>query len=80
MLLTEMNLAIIIVHTVKNYYISLKKPQSDKMSEEQNKFGLPVGTKAPLFEAVDVEKQPVNLQDLLTENKGVLLDFFRGAW
>lgn len=50
------------------------------MSEEQKKYGLPVGSKAPLFDTIGVDKQPINLQSLLNENKGVLLDFFRGTW
>ena len=41
--------------------------------------GLDVGTKAPLFEAVDHNENPILLKDLI--NKGpVVLFFYRGVW
>lgn len=44
------------------------------------KRGIPIGSKAPSFETVDTEKKEISLENLLNNNKGVLIDFFRGAW
>jgi len=42
--------------------------------------GLPVGTKAPLFDTVDLSGNEMNLTKLLEIYRGVLIDFFRGNW
>lgn len=42
--------------------------------------GLPIGTIAPLFETIDIYGNQINLLELLTNYKGVLIDFFRGNW
>lgn len=44
------------------------------------KFGLPLGTKAPLINSNDVFEQSINLEDILRDHHGMILDFFRGAW
>jgi hypothetical protein len=41
--------------------------------------GLAVGTKAPDFEALDVDGKPASL-DTLVANGDVLLVFYRGGW
>jgi len=45
-----------------------------------NQKGLNIGDMAPSFETVDIDKNEVNLTNLLKNNKGVLIDFFRGNW
>ncbi|GAG16787.1 unnamed protein product [marine sediment metagenome] len=45
-----------------------------------NDKGLAVGTKAPLFETLDIDKNEVSLTNLLESHRGVLIDFFRGNW
>lgn len=50
------------------------------MTENTMEFGLAVGEKAPSFETMNTDKIAVSLDDLLKQNKGVLIDFFRGAW
>ena len=44
------------------------------------KFGLPLGTKAPLINSNDIFEQNINMEDLLRDHHGLILDFFRGAW
>ncbi len=44
------------------------------------KFGLPLGTKAPLIDTKDVFEQNINMTEILQNHSGVLIDFFRGAW
>jgi peroxiredoxin len=45
------------------------------------KIGLLVGTKAPLFETKDINDNEINLSNLLKgDYRGILIDFFRGAW
>lgn len=46
------------------------------MTEE---YGLPVGTKLPVFSAQDDEDATHNLQDLMGEN-GLVLSFVYGTW
>ena len=43
-------------------------------------FGLSIGAKAPSFETIDTESNELSLGDLLSKNRGILLDFFRGQW
>ncbi len=43
--------------------------------------GLPVGSKAPAFEAQDASGKPVTLAGLLSASPGaILLVFYRGGW
>ena len=42
--------------------------------------GLPLGTKAPMIDAEDIDGNTVNLTELLKKFSGVLLDLFRGSW
>ncbi len=42
--------------------------------------GLQIGTKAPVIETEDIDRDTVNLIRLLEKHNGVLLDFFRGSW
>lgn len=44
------------------------------------KKGLTIGTKAPNFETVDIDKNEISLSNLLKNHRGVLIDFFRGNW
>jgi len=44
------------------------------------KFGLPLGIKAPLINSNDIFEQNINLEDILRDHRGMILDFFRGAW
>lgn len=45
-----------------------------------NDKGLSEGTTAPNIHTRDIYNNEINLNKLLEENKGVLLDFFRGVW
>ena len=42
--------------------------------------GLLAGSKAPLFDTKDIYGMEMNLDNLLKEYNGVLIDFFRGNW
>ena len=42
--------------------------------------GLSIGNEAPLFDTTDLYGNPMNLEDLLSKNGGVMIDFFRGNW
>lgn len=42
--------------------------------------GLHVGALAPLFDTKDINGNDINLENLLEEYEGVLIDFFRGNW
>ena len=44
------------------------------------KFGLQLGTKAPIINSMDVFDQNINTEEILQNHRGVLIDFFRGAW
>ncbi len=53
------------------------------MSEEHisiPELGLPIGTIAPVINTKDVFENTVNLTELLRDNRGIIVDFFRGAW
>jgi len=50
------------------------------MTDEYEKYGIAIGTKAPSFDTVDTGKNEVSLANLLTNSKGVVIDFFRGNW
>jgi peroxiredoxin len=42
--------------------------------------GLSIGSKAPLFDTVDVYENTISLAELLKNYNGVMIDFFRGNW
>ena len=42
--------------------------------------GLSVNYTAPNFDTKDVYGKSINLESLLEEYKGVMIDFFRGNW
>ena len=42
--------------------------------------GLPENSKAPTFDTKDIYGKKMNLENLLEEHNGVLIDFFRGNW
>ncbi len=41
---------------------------------------LPLDTNAPMIDTVDVFNNEINLTEILKENRGVIIDFHRGAW
>ena len=47
------------------------------MTEE---FGIPLGENVPSIDTIDIFDKAVKLEELLIENRGVLIDFSRGAW
>jgi peroxiredoxin len=49
-------------------------------NQSSNVDGLSIGTKAPMIDTMDITGLKINLNDLLDTHKGVLLEFFRGAW
>jgi hypothetical protein len=53
------------------------------MTEEDfsdSKKGLTVGTKAPIIDTIDIYGNQINLTKILKSYRGVVIDFFRGAW
>ena len=42
--------------------------------------GLSVNSIAPMFDTKDIYGKEMNLENLLGEFKGVMIDFFRGNW
>jgi hypothetical protein len=51
------------------------------MSQEPPRpSGLSVGSKAPIIDTQDIYGDQINLNNLLEEYEGVLIDFFRGNW
>ncbi len=42
--------------------------------------GIAISIKAPLINTVDIYGNHINLNDLLKDFNGVLIDFFRGNW
>ncbi len=42
--------------------------------------GIDIGSRAPDFDTVDIDGNRINLDDMLREYNGVLIDFFRGNW
>jgi len=42
--------------------------------------GLPESSIAPTFDTKDIYGKEMNLENLLGEYDGVLIDFFRGNW
>ena len=50
------------------------------MTVSDSEKGLQIGSKAPMIDTVDIHGNKINLTELLQENRGLLIDFFRGAW
>ena len=50
------------------------------MTFSDSEKGLLVGSQAPMIDTVDIHGNQINLTDILQENRGLLIDFFRGAW
>jgi len=50
------------------------------MAVSNSEKGLKTGTKAPMIDTVDIHGNKINLAEILQENRGLLIDFFRGAW
>ena len=51
------------------------------MSQEPPRpSGLSVGSNAPTINTQDIYGNEINLNKLLEEYDGVLIDFFRGSW
>jgi hypothetical protein len=52
------------------------------MNEEEppRPSGLSESSIAPIFDTKDIYGKKVNLENLLKEYDGVLIDFFRGNW
>lgn len=42
--------------------------------------GLPINSIAPMIDTKDIYGKEMNLENLLEEFNGVLIDFFRGNW
>lgn len=42
--------------------------------------GLSKGTTAPEFSTRDAYNNKISLNDILKNNRGLLIDFFRGTW
>jgi hypothetical protein len=51
-----------------------------EMKNSNKKRGLTIGIKTPHFSTIDIDHNKVTLEGLLKENKGILIDFFRGSW
>ena len=41
---------------------------------------LPIGTKVPIIDKVDVFNKKINLAEDLKNHPGIIIDFHRGAW
>lgn len=50
------------------------------MAVSNSEKGLKTGTKAPMIDTVDIYGEKINLTDILQEFRGLVIDFFRGAW
>jgi len=48
--------------------------------EPPRPLGLPIDTKAPEFNTVDIYENAISLTKLLDDYNGVMIDFFRGNW
>jgi hypothetical protein len=42
--------------------------------------GIDINIKAPLINTIDIYENQINLNEILNDFNGVLLDFFRGNW
>ena len=54
-------------------------PMSDKEISNSDER-LTLDTNAPMIDTVDVFGNPINLTEILNENKGLIIDFHRAAW
>ena len=50
------------------------------MTVSNSEKGLKTGSKAPMIDSVDIHGEKINLTGILQEYRGLLIDFFRGAW
>ncbi len=50
------------------------------MTFSDSEKGLLVGSQAPMIDTVDIYGKIINLTDVLRNYRGLLIDFFRGAW
>ena len=50
------------------------------MTVSPSEKGLQIGSKAPMIDTVDIYGNSINLTNILRNNRGFLIDFFRGAW
>ncbi len=50
------------------------------MTVSHSEKGLQIGSKAPMIDTVDIYGNSINLTSILSKNRGLLIDFFRGAW
>jgi len=50
------------------------------MTVSHSEKGLKTGSKAPTIDTVDIYGRKINLTEILQHNRGLLIDFFRGAW
>lgn len=41
---------------------------------------VPIGTKVPIIDTVDVFNKKINLTEDLKNHPGIIIDFHRGAW
>jgi hypothetical protein len=42
--------------------------------------GLPIGAKVPQKNFTDIYGEKIQFEDILTTSRGILIDFFRGAF
>ena len=50
------------------------------MTVSNSEKGLMTGSKAPMIDTLDIYGKIINLTDILRNYRGLLIDFFRGAW
>ena len=50
------------------------------MTVSNSEKGLLRGTKAPMIDIVDIYGNIINLTSILSNYRGLLINFFRGAW
>lgn len=46
----------------------------------KDKGDLSLGSKAPKIDAKDTEANKIRMNEIFNKKKGLLIDFFRGAW
>ena len=74
------------VKTIFQYFITtiFKFLKNDLilMTSKENELpkGLPLGSKIPIKEVIDIENNTLNFNEILKSQNGILIDFFRGAW
>ena len=50
------------------------------MTNIDSKKGLQIGSKAPPIDTVDIYGKKIVMIEILQSHRGLLIDFFRGAW